>query len=125
MFNSKLKNQLQRLQDEIDALQRAQAARTLEMLEITVDRNLLITAVNRNFARWVGREQSQLLGQSLASIAPSYVKELPCFKDFQQAMSTGTGVSDEYRYITADGRMVWMRAAWCPVLRHRCHREHR
>ncbi|MEK2611727.1 PAS domain-containing methyl-accepting chemotaxis protein [Pseudomonas shirazensis] len=115
MFNSKLKNQLQRLQDEIDALQRAQAARTDEMLEITVDRNLLITAVNRNFARWVGREQSQLLGQSLASIAPSYVKELPCFKDFQQAMSTGTGVSDEYRYITADGRMVWMRAAWCPV----------
>ncbi|AUF95779.1 chemotaxis protein [Pseudomonas sp. 02C 26] len=115
MFNSKLKNQLQRLQDEIDALQRAQAARTHEMLEITVDRNLLITAVNRNFARWVGREQSQLLGQSLASIAPSYVKELPCFKDFQQAMSTGTGVSDEYRYITADGRMVWMRAAWCPV----------
>ncbi|VVM59616.1 Biofilm dispersion protein BdlA [Pseudomonas fluorescens] len=115
MFNSKLKNQLQRLQDEIDGLQRAQAARTHEMLEITVDRNLLITAVNRNFARWVGREQSQLLGQSLASIAPSYVKELPCFKDFQQAMSTGTGVSDEYRYITADGRMVWMRAAWCPV----------
>ncbi len=115
MFNSKLKNQLQRLQDEIDALQRAQAARTHEMLEITVDRNLLITAVNRNFARWVGREQSQLLGQSLASIAPSYVKELPCFKDFQQAMSTGTGVSDEYRYITVDGRMVWMRAAWCPV----------
>jgi len=115
MFNSKLKNQLQRLQDEIDALQRAQAARTHEMLEITVDRNLLITAVNRNFARWVGREQSQLLGQSLASIAPSYVKELPCFKDFQQAMSTGTGASDEYRYITADGRMVWMRAAWCPV----------
>lgn len=30
------------------------------------------------------------------------------------AMSEGRSVSDDYRYIAADGRMVWIHAAWCP-----------
>lgn len=115
MFNAKLKNEIQLLKEEIKALRDSQENRSDEMLEVTVDRNMLITAMNRNFSRLVGHESSQLVGKSLGTLTPSYVKDLPCFKNFQIAMQKGTGVTDEYRYLASDGRMVWMRAAWCPT----------
>ncbi|AXO88672.1 methyl-accepting chemotaxis protein [Pseudomonas parafulva] len=115
MFNANLKKEIDRLQREVEQLRSAERSRSDQMLEITVDRDMQITAVNDNFARLVGVEPSRLVGKSLGTLAPSYVKELQCYKNFMLAVRNGRGVSDDYRYIAADGKMVWMRAAWCPT----------
>lgn len=124
MFGSTSKKQLQALQAEVLALRTAQHSVADEMLQLTVDRTLKITALNENFARFIGAESSALLGTSFGSLTPSYVKDLPCFKNFMSAMSNGTGVTDEYRFISANGRLVWMRAAWCPTKDERGHVTH-
>ena len=115
MFNQRLKEEVEALRQELARLRAAEQSRSDEMLEITVDRGMQITAVNERFAQFIGIDASRLVGSSLGTLAPSYVKELPCYKNFQAAIAKGTGVSDAYRYFAADGRMVWMRAAWCPV----------
>ncbi|MBK5005533.1 PAS domain S-box protein [Pseudomonas sp. S32] len=115
MFNQRLKEEVEALRQELSRLRAAEQSRSDEMLEITVDRGMQITAVNERFAQFIGIDASRLVGSSLGTLAPSYVKELPCYKNFQAAIAKGTGVSDAYRYFAADGRMVWMRAAWCPV----------
>jgi methyl-accepting chemotaxis protein len=115
MFGSRRKQELQLLKAELAALRQAQSSVADEMLQLTVDRQLTITALNENFARFVGYAVDSLLGKSLSTLTPSYVKDLPCFKDFQNAVSIGRGVTDDYRYIAQDGKLVWMHAAWCPV----------
>jgi len=82
---------------------------------MTVDRNMTVTAVNSKYANLVGHDSSNLIGKQLSILSPTYVKELQCFKNFMRAMSEGIAVSDDYRYITANGRMIWMRATWCPI----------
>jgi len=82
---------------------------------MTVDRNMTVTAVNSKYANLVGHDSSNLIGKQLSILSPTYVKELQCFKNFIRAMSEGIAVSDDYRYITANGRMIWMRATWCPI----------
>jgi len=115
MFNKALRDEVEALKRELHGLRAAQQSRSDEMLEITVDRDLLITAVNPRFSSFLGIDASKLVGTSMGTLTPGYVRDLPCYEDFQTAMSQGTGVSDDYRYIAADGRLVWMRAAWCPV----------
>ncbi|MBJ9975026.1 PAS domain-containing protein [Pseudomonas sp. S75] len=115
MFNANLKKEIDRLKLEVEQLRSAERSRSEQMLELTLNRELQITAANANFARLVGVEVSRLVGSSLAGITPTYVKELQCYKNFMAAVSNGTGVSDDYRYIAADGRLVWMRAAFCPI----------
>lgn len=115
MFGSKRKQDLQLLQAELAALRQAQRSVADEMLQLTVDRELTITAVNENFATFVGHAADSLLGKPLMTLTPSYVKDLPCFKNFNDAVKSGRGVTDDYRYIAHDGRLVWMHASWCPV----------
>ncbi|KAF2407224.1 methyl-accepting chemotaxis sensory transducer with Pas/Pac sensor [Pseudomonas antarctica] len=115
MFNTTLKKELTELKDDAKRQQALQEGINAEMLTLTVDSNMMITCINKNFATLVGYEQSKLIGTSLGSISPSYVKELPCYKNFTRALSEGNAVSDDYRYITADQRMVWIHATWCPI----------
>lgn len=115
MFNTTLKKELTELKDDAKRQQALQEGINAEMLTLTVDSNMMITCINKNFATLVGYEQSKLIGTPLGSISPSYVKELPCYKNFTRALSEGNAVSDDYRYITADQRMVWIHATWCPI----------
>lgn len=115
MFGSKRKEELKLLTAELAALRQARSSIADEMLQITVDRQLTVTALNEKFAAFVGLPAERLLGKPFETLTPSYVKELPCFKNFNDAMRSGRGVTDDYRYIAHDGRLVWMHAAWCPV----------
>lgn len=115
MFNKLLKKELMASQDEVKKLRELQDSVNTEMLTMTVDNNMTITEINKNFAKLVGYEQHKLIGASLGTLSPSYVKDLPCYKNFIHAISQGRAVSDDYRYITSDQRMVWIHAAWCPT----------
>lgn len=114
MFNKILNKNLLELKSELKRQQELQDSMNAEMVSVTVDSNMIITHLNENFANLVGYDQHKLVGTSLGLLSPAYVKELPCYKNFMLAMSEGRSVSDDYRYIAADGRMVWIHAAWCP-----------
>ena len=114
MFNKKLKSKLASLEAEVQSLRSAQAMLADEMLTISVDRDMKIISVGEKFAAFLRRDKSSLLGQPLGLFTPPYVRELPCFKNFMNAMKGGTTTSDDYRFLRDDNTLVWMRAAWRP-----------
>lgn len=115
MFNNHLKKELQASQNIIREFRDLRDSVNSEMLTITVDKNMTITAANQKFANFIGYDLSKLIGNSLSFLSPAYVKNLACFKNFMRGMADGVAVSDHYRYIGADGLMVWIHATWCPV----------
>lgn len=115
MFNTKIKNQLQAQAAELLALRQLRDGLNREMLMLSIDSAFEITACNENFAQALGYKQNQLLGRAMGDIVPQYVSKLPCFHNFRAAVAEGKSISDEYRYLHADGSLVWLHAHWQPI----------
>ena len=115
MFNTKIKNQLQSQAAELSELRQLRDGLNREMLTLSIDSTFKITACNENFAEALGYTQDRLLGLAMADIVPQYVSKLPCFHNFRAAVAAGKSITDEYRYLHADGSLVWLHAHWQPI----------
>ena len=115
MFNTKIKNQLQSQAAELSELRQLRDGLNREMLTLSINSTFKITACNESFAQALGYTQNQLLGRAMADIVPQYVSKLPCFHNFRAAVAAGKSISDEYRYLHADGSLVWLHAHWQPI----------
>jgi len=115
MFNSKIKQQLNVQAAELAQLRQLRDGLDREMLTLSIDPTLNITACNDNFANALGYTREQLLGRAMADIVPQYVARLPCYQNFRAAVSAGRSITDEYRYLHADGSLVWIHAHWQPI----------
>lgn len=115
MFNSHLKNELADQRAELDMLRQLTQKMDRGMLSIRLDSNLCISAVNHHFANALGYQQEQLLGRPLSELVPPYVSKLPCFHNFNKAIAEFEPVSDNYRYFSANGPLVWLNVNWFPL----------
>ena len=115
MFNTKLKNQLISQEAELSELRQLRDGLNREMLTLSIDSTFKIIACNDNFAAALGYTQERLLGRAMSEIVPHYVSKLPCFHNFRAAVASGKSITDEYRYLHADGSLVWIHAHWQPV----------
>lgn len=115
MFNTKIKNQLQSQAAELSELRQLRDGLNREMLTLSIDSTFKITACNENFAEALGYTEDQLLGRAMSDIVPQYVSKLPCFHNFRAAVAAGKSITDEYRYLHADGSLVWLHAHWQPI----------
>jgi len=115
MFNRRLKKDLQDRDDELFQLRQLVAQYDRGMLSICLDADLRLTAVNEDFARALGYSREQLQGRILSEIVPSYVMDLPCFRDFNAAIARSEPVSDDYRFLRSDASLAWINLTWCPI----------
>ena len=115
MFNTKIKNQLQSQAAELSELRQLRDGLNREMLTLSIDSTFKITACNESFAEALGYTEDQLLGRAMSDIVPQYVSKLPCFHNFRAAVAAGKSITDEYRYLHADGSLVWLNAHWQPI----------
>jgi len=115
MFNTKIKNQLQSQAAELSELRQLRNGLNREMLTLSIDSTFKITACNESFAEALGYTEDQLLGRAMSDIVPQYVSKLPCFHNFRAAVAAGKSITDEYRYLHADGSLVWLNAHWQPI----------
>lgn len=115
MFNTKLKNQLHAQTAELLELRQLRDGLNREMLTMSIDPAFKIIACNEHFAGALGYDQDRLLGRAMADVVPQYVSKLPCFHNFRAAVAAVKSISDEYRYLHADGSLVWLHAHWQPV----------
>nr|WP_281737533.1 PAS domain-containing methyl-accepting chemotaxis protein [Pseudomonas syringae] len=86
------------------------------MVSLSLDANNRIVHANDNFLRALGYSADQLLGKDLDQMVPSYVKQLDCYRNLKLAVQKGESVIDNYRFLHANGSLVWIRAMWQPVL---------
>ncbi|QOE09597.1 PAS domain-containing methyl-accepting chemotaxis protein [Pseudomonas asiatica] len=115
MFNRKLKKTLQEQSAELHLLRQQVEQMDRGMLSIRLDAQFRICAVNRIFLETLGYSSDSLHGRPLSEIVPPYVKNLPCFHAFNQAVARFEPVNDEYRYLRADGTLAWLKIYWLPV----------
>ncbi|MBE8593889.1 PAS domain-containing protein [Pseudomonas sp. MAFF 301449] len=115
MFNRRLKKDLQDRDDELFQLRQLVTQYDRGMLSICLDADMRLTAVNEDFARALGYSCEQLQGRLLSEIVPPYVRDLPCFHDFNAAVARSEPVSDDYRFLRSDGSLAWINLTWCPV----------
>lgn len=115
MFNNTLKKQLQTQADELSELRQLRDGLRREMLMLSIDSTFKITECNENFANTLGYSPGQLIGRAMAEIVPQYVSKLLCFHNFRAAVAAGKSVTDDYRYLHADGSLVWLHAHWQPI----------
>lgn len=124
MFNTKLKAQLASQHNELLELRQIRDGLSREMLAMTIDSTFRVSECNDNFALALGYGRDQLLGRAMAEIVPGYVTKLPCFHNFRAAVAAGRSISDDYRYLHADGSLVWLHAHWQPILDATGHLSH-
>lgn len=115
MFNTKIKNQLHSQAAELSELRQLRDGLNREMLTLSIDSTFKIKACNENFAKVLGYTPDRLLGHAMAEIVPQYVSKLPCFHNFRAAVAAGKSITDDYRYLHADGSLVWLHAHWQPI----------
>ncbi|WP_313278579.1 methyl-accepting chemotaxis protein [Stutzerimonas balearica] len=115
MFNGRLKQQLEQQDGELALLRQLGDQLERQMLSLRLDADARICACNNRLAETLGYREAQLIGRPLAEIVPPYVKHLPCFHNFQAAIARFEPVSDDYRYLRADGSLAWLRVHWLPI----------
>ncbi|MBE0486818.1 PAS domain-containing protein, partial [Marinobacter sp.] len=115
MFNSRLKNELEAQRVELAMLHQLTEQMDRGMLSIRLNSEFCISSVNQGFADVLGYRQEQLLGRPLSEIVPPYVTKLACFHNFNKAIAEFAPVSDNYRYLSARGPLVWLNVHWFPV----------
>lgn len=115
MFNHRLKKELEEQREELTTLRQLAAQLDRGMLSIRLNAEFSISSVNQDFADTLGFQREQLLGRPLSEIVPPYVTKLPCFRNFNKAMAEFAPVSDDYRYLRADGSLAWLNVQWLPV----------
>ncbi|MEX6666953.1 methyl-accepting chemotaxis protein [Pseudomonas sp. W2-17] len=115
MFNSKVKKQVATLSSELVTLKNFHDALMQEMLSLTVDSDLRITDANSKFCAAIGYSHDELVGNPMAAFVPSYVATMPCFRNFKAAATSGTAVTDDYRFVSKSGPLIWIHATWSPL----------
>lgn len=115
MFGNRLRKALHDKDTELSLYKQLHQGIQAQMIMLSIDPTRRIVEVNDNFARFVGHAADQLIGRPLSDFVPSYVRDLPCFKNLNAAIGSGQSVSDYYRFLRSDGEMVWIQACWQPL----------
>ncbi|MBC3468374.1 PAS domain-containing methyl-accepting chemotaxis protein [Pseudomonas sp. RW10S2] len=115
MFDRKIKARLAASEAEVKRLRAVLEQLEQGSLALRLDANLRIIACNEACAAALAQPSRALIGRPLSDIVPGYVTTLPCYRQFTQAISRLEPVADDYRFLRADGHMVWLRLKWLPV----------
>lgn len=111
----RLHDQIKTLRDQLVPLRQLRDHMGSSMLFIRLDPDFCITSLNEAFAKLLGSRSDEIIGKPMSNIVPAYVKDLPCFHNFRTAITHRKPVSDNYRYLHADGSLKWAHVDWYPL----------
>ncbi|KAB1076871.1 methyl-accepting chemotaxis protein [Methylobacterium soli] len=97
------------VRSKIEALNRSQA-----VIEFTLDGTIL--AANQNFLDAVGYALDEIRGKPHALMVEPRLRDSDAYRAFWAALGRGEHQSGEFKRIAKDGREIWLRATYNPVL---------
>ncbi|MFI7857983.1 MULTISPECIES: methyl-accepting chemotaxis protein [Pseudomonas] len=115
MFNSKLKNEIQQLREELKAIEQVKNSLDSEMLVLHLDPQGRIEQVNGNFESEMLYRAEQLIGRNIEDIVPAHVKQLDFYQRMKQAISRGEHLNGAFRLLRGNGQEAWLRSILQPV----------
>nr|WP_145013044.1 PAS domain-containing methyl-accepting chemotaxis protein [Pseudomonas psychrotolerans] len=114
MFNKGLKQELQRLREQVDSFKQLKAELDEEMMGVELDGKGCISAVNANFEKEMGVRAADVLGRPLVDFIPAHTKGEDYSRRLQQSLSQGEHFSGALRLLRGDGREAWLRGILHP-----------
>lgn len=116
MFNSKLKQELAAVKQQLLEKQSMLTAISSSQGIIEFDLNGNVLELNDNFAKMMGYSKQEAIGQNHRNfVLPDYAKSA-AYKQFWETLKSGKFVSDRFKRVAKDGSIVWLEAAYTPVL---------
>ncbi|KIP91035.1 chemotaxis protein [Pseudomonas fluorescens] len=115
MFNTRLKQELAALREELSSLVQVKESLESEMLALTLEPDGRIRSVNQNFLNEMFYESQDLIGRAIGDIVPAHVKTDEFHQRFKNSMSRGEHFAGAVRLLRGNGGEAWLRSIVQPV----------
>ncbi|CAI3794550.1 Biofilm dispersion protein BdlA [Pseudomonas sp. MM221] len=115
MFNSKLKQEIRQLREDLMSVEQVKSSLDSEMLVLQLDPQGRIEMVNGNFESEMLYRSEQLLGRSIEDIVPAHVKSLDFYQRMKSAIGRGEHLNGAFRLLRGNGQEAWLRSILQPV----------
>ncbi|MDH4585400.1 PAS domain S-box protein [Pseudomonas sp. BN415] len=115
MFNSRLKQELRSLREELSSIQQVRASLDEEMLALYLDARGRIESVNANFEKEMLYRADQLFGRALLDLIPQHVRGLEFHLRVKTALERGEHLAGVVRLLRGDGEEAWLRCILQPI----------
>ena len=115
MFNTRLKQELCALREELSSLQQVKESLESEMLCLTLDPQGRIDWANGNFLKEMAYQSGQLEGRAIGDLSPAHVKHDEFQQRFNNALTRGEHFAGTVRLLRGNGEEAWLRSIVQPV----------
>ncbi|MBD9503388.1 PAS domain S-box protein [Pseudomonas sp. PDM23] len=115
MFNSRLKQEIATLREELASFEEIRASLDEEMLVLFLDPRGRIESVNANFEKEMLHRGEQLKGRPLLDLIPDHVRGLDFHLKVKHAIERGEHLAGVIRLLRGDGEEAWLRSILQPV----------
>ena len=115
MFNTRLKQELAALREELSSLNQVKESLESEMLCLTLDAEGRVEWANANFLQELVYQSGQLLGRPIEDLVPAHVRKDEFQLRFKNALVRGEHFAGTVRLVRGNGQEVWLRSIVQPV----------
>jgi methyl-accepting chemotaxis protein len=115
MFNTRLKQELFALREELSSLHQVRESLETEMMTLTLDPEGRIESVNAIFLQEMAYQGSQLEGRLIEDLVPAHVKQDAFQLRFKNALVRGEHFAGTVRLTRGNGNEAWLRSIVQPV----------
>ena len=115
MFNTRLKQELAALREELSSLNQVKESLESEMLCLTLDAEGRVEWANANFLQELAYQNGQLLGRAIEDLEPAHVRRDEFQQRFKNALVRGQHFAGTVRLMRGNGQEAWLRSIVQPV----------
>ncbi|BDB17508.1 methyl-accepting chemotaxis protein [Pseudomonas sp. CYM-20-01] len=115
MFNTRLKQELSALREELSSLNQVKESLESEMLCLTLDAEGRVEWANANFLQELAYQNGQLLGRAIEDLEPAHVRRDEFQQRFKNALVRGEHFAGTVRLMRGNGQEAWLRSIVQPV----------
>ncbi|MCM2380096.1 PAS domain-containing methyl-accepting chemotaxis protein [Pseudomonas marginalis] len=115
MFNTRLKQELSALREELSSLDQVKESLESEMLCLTLDAEGRVEWANANLLQELAYQSGQLLGRAIEDLVPTHVRQDEYQLRFKNALLRGEHFAGTVRLMRGNGQEAWLRSIVQPV----------
>ncbi|WP_416364448.1 PAS domain-containing protein [Pseudomonas sp. NFX183] len=115
MFNTRLKQELSALREELCSLQQVKESLESEMLCLTLDAKGRVEWANANFLQELSYQASNVVGRHMEELVPAHLRQDEFQQRFHNALVRGEHFAGTVRLMRGNGKEAWLRSILQPV----------
>nr|WP_034128113.1 PAS domain-containing methyl-accepting chemotaxis protein [Pseudomonas fluorescens] len=115
MFNTRLKQELTALREELSSLLQVKESLESEMLCLTLDPEGRVECANANFLQELAYSLGEIVGRAIEDLAPAHVRQDEFQLRFKHALARGEHFAGAVRLMRGNGKEAWLRSIVQPV----------